>query len=300
MSTVLTEEVNLLKEKNKPFWLDIIGSGFLFASSYLALYILYDYATAVTAAHFGLEPVLFFDTIKFNNNGAWYPRSVIITFSVGSVVMLVTGVGFYAAYQSVKRSSVLFRLSFIWLSLLSFVILAQRLVGVLFAKNFQFRDLDSKGLELAIVSAYNYFKSPAEFGLAVLGVVICILASLLFVKPFLQTASSVYQIDTPEYRRLFLRHYLFGPTVVGSILITGINFPGNVVPNSIALVMLFISLSTIHFAAMRFGTLIRKLSYAKYWSITAATIYLFVALFITSLLQYGINIPDPEIHGLFK
>jgi hypothetical protein len=301
MDEFLTEESVILKQKNKPRWFLIIGSALLFASSYLLLYILYDLATAVTAAHFNLKPILFFDTISFDNNDAWYPRCVKITFTVGAFVMATTGIGFYLLYLTLKKTALALRLTFIWLSLVSFVILAQRMFGILFARSFQFRDLDSKGMELAIFTAYDYWKKGAETGLAIVGFLICLATSVLFSKPFLQTASSIYQIDTPEYRKKFVLYYIITPTLIGVGMITVFTFPKNLVPNFLFFGCLALSVLSIGLVSMRSDLLIRKQIETKSnWPLVAAAAFLIIVTLIRTVLNNGVPIPDTGIgHLLF-
>ncbi|MCF8463403.1 MAG: hypothetical protein K9G41_01075 [Flavobacteriales bacterium] len=301
MDEFLTEESVILKQKNKPSWFLIVGSALLFASSYLLLFILYDLATAVTAAHFNLKPILFFDLIAFDNNDAWYPRCVKITFTIGAIVMSITSIGFYLLYLTLKKTSLALRLTFIWLSLVSFIILAQRLFGILFARNFQFRDLDSKGMELAIFTAYDYWKKGAETGLAIIGILICLATSVLFSKPFLQTASSIYQIDTPEYRKKFVIYYIVAPALIGAGLITLFTFPKNLIPNFLFFGCFAISTISIGLFSMRSSLLIRKQPETKSnWPLVAAALFLIIVVLIRTILNNGIPIPDTGVgHLLF-
>lgn len=301
MDEFLTEESALLKQKNRPRWFLIIGSALLLASSYLFLYVLYDLATAVTAAHFGLKPILFFDTITFDNNDGWYPRCVKITFTIGAFVMAITGTGFYLLYLTLKKTALALRLTLIWLSLVSFIILAQRMFGVLFARSFQFRELDSKGLELAIFTSYDYWKKAGEIGLAMVGILLCVTTSVLFSKPFLQTARSIYQIDTPDYREKFVLYYLASPALIGAGVITLVTYPKNLVPNFLFFGCLAISVISIGLLSMRSDLLIRRQSESKnYWPLFAAAVFLAIVIFIRTGLNKGIPIPDLGIgHWLF-
>ena len=292
MDELLTEEAALLKAKNKIRWGDILGSALLFASAYLFLYILYDLATAVTAAHFGLKPTLYFDTIDFANRAGWYPRCVKITFSIGIPVMLITGIGFYFLYLWFKTSSILLRLSLLWLSLLSFVILSQRLIGAAFATEFQFSNLDSLGLEIGIVEAYYYMKTPAKAAMAMVGILVSLAVGFLYAKPFLQTATSVYQIDIPVYRKRFLWHHLIAPSLIGAMLITMFVFPKNTVPNFMSFAVLPISLLSIWFFATHSAQLIRKQSFSRFWFVFPAIIFGVIILVIKTVLKTGIFIPN--------
>lgn len=292
---LLTEEEVVLKQKNKLRWTDILGSAFLFASAYLFLYFLYDLATAVTAAHYNLKPVLYFDKIHFlNSSDEWCFRCVKVTYSIGVPVMLITGIGSYLLYLWAKTYSIMLRLALLWLSLLSFIIVSQRLVGAFVASDFQFRELDSLGLELGIVAAYFYLNPTELSGLAVLGILLALAIGILYAKPFLQTATSVYQIDIPKYRKRFLWHHLIFPSVLGGMFITLAVFPMNVVPNFMTFALLPLSLISIWFFAVRSAQLIRRQSFSKYWAIGALLVFAVIVALIHSVVQSGIPITNPN------
>jgi len=292
MDEFVTEEAVLLQQKNKLRWADILGSAFLFASAYLFLYFLYDLATAVTAAHYNLTPTLFFDNIRYDNSGnAWCFRCVKITYSIGVPVMLTTGVGFYLLSVKAKTSGILLRLALLWLSLLSFVIVSQRMIGAFMASDFQFRNLDALGLELGIVAAYFYLNTAELVAMMIFGILISLVVGILYAKPFLQTATSIYQIDIPKYRKRFLWHHLLFPPAIGCVLITLAVFPMNTVPNFMTFAVLPISLLSTWFFAVRSTQLIRRQTFTKYWPLFSMLIFLSVILFVHTVLRFGISIP---------
>jgi hypothetical protein len=293
MDEILNDEEVLLKFKNKLRWADILGSAFLFAFAYLFLYILYDLATAITAAHYFLVPTLFFDTIGFENTTAWYPRAVKITFSIGLVVMLVTGIGFYVAYLRVKTAAIPLRLMLLWLSFLSFTIISQRAIGAFFASGFPFRSLDALGLELGIVAAYFYMTTAGKVAMALLGFLLSVTIGVLYAKPLLQTATSVYQIDIPQYRQRFLWHHLILPPVIGSVIITLSIFPMNIIPNFMTFTSTSIGVLSIWFFAMRSTQLIRRQTVSKYWSVFGVLMFLLIISLVHTVLKQGIPIPYP-------
>ena len=293
MDEILTDEEVLLKFKNKLRWADILGSAFLFAFAYLFLYVLYDLATAVTAAHYNLKPTLFFDYIGFENSTAWYPRCVKITYSISIPVMFITGIIFYSAYLKFRTAAIPLRILFIWLSFLSFTIISQRLIGAFFASEFQFRSLDSLGLELGIVAAYFYMNAAARVAMALIGILLSISIGFLYAKPLLQTATSVYQIDIPQYRKRFLWHHLILPPVIGSTMITLFIFPMNIIPNLMTFITSSIGLLSIWFFAMRSTQLIRRQNVSKYWLVVGVVMFGVMITLVHTVLKTGLPIPYP-------
>lgn len=302
-----TVEIAPVEERDKKVqWAELIGSSFLFASAYLILYIFYDFVTALAAAHFGLEPVLFYDTITYENtfpNGAskWYPHCIKRVFSIGAIAMGILGIFFYGSYIALRKSYIFVRLFMLWGSLISFAILGQRLMAVPFAGNFDYRKLDSLGFELAIFTSYSYFKPSTEWAMGFLGFVLMIAIGLFYAKPFLQTAWSSKQIGSEKERYKFLRYQVILPVFFGSILVTVVVFPVNLIPNSIAFVASILCLLVMIIHAMLMGSFkIPRQKTWERWPIVPTIVFVLVIYLIkTSLTDPGIVIPDLHLYDIF-
>ncbi len=300
-------ELAPVKERKKNVqWAELIGSSFLFASAYLILYIFYDYVTALAAAHFGLEPTLFYNTIEYENtypNGEvrWYPHCIKRTFSVGAVVMGFLGVMFYGLYLALRKSYIFIRLFMLWGSLISFAILSQRMMSVPFSGNFDYRDLDSLGFELAIFTSYMYYKPSTEWAIGFLGFVLIIAIGILYAKPFLQTAWSSKQIGSEMERYKFLRFQVLLPVIIGSLIVTAVVYPTNVIPNSIAFVASLVCLLVMVIHAMLMGSFkIPRQKTWERWPIVPTIVFVLVIIAIkTVLTDPGIHVENPEIYRFF-
>jgi len=296
-----TVELEPVERDNKVQWLELIGSTFLFASAYLTLYIAFDYVTALAAAHFGLEPVLFFDTIRYENNDGWYPHCVKRVFISGSIAMAFFGVFFYILYLIFRKSYIFIRLFFLWGSLIAFAILAQRMMSVPFAGNFEYRRLDSLGFELAIFTSYMYFKPSTEWAIGFLGFLLTVGIGILYAKPFLQTAWSSKQIGSESERYKFLRYQVLLPVVFGAIVVTIVTYPVNLIPNSIAFVTCIVSLLVMVIHAMLMGSFkIPRQKTWERWPIVPTIVFVLVLVAIKTVLTTGIAIPDPQIYRIFE
>lgn len=300
-------EIAPVEERDKKVqWAELIGSSFLFASAYLILYIFYDFVTALAAAHFGLEPVLFYDTITYENtfpDGAskWYPHCIKRVFSIGAIVMGLLGIFFYGLYLALRKSYIFVRLFMLWGSLISFAILGQRLMAIPFAGNFDYRKLDSLGFELAIFTSYSYFKPSTEWAMGFLGFVLMIAIGLFYAKPFLQTAWSSKQIGSEKERYKFLRYQVILPVFFGSILVTIVVFPVNLIPNSIAFVASILCLLVMIIHAMLMGSFkIPRQKTWERWPIVPTLVFVLVIYLIkTSLTDPGIAVPDLQLYDIF-
>jgi len=295
------EELPVVERDKKVQWLELIGSSFLFASAYLLLYILYDFVTAVAAAHFGLEPVLFYDTIRYENNDGWYPHCVKRVFIIGSVAMAFLGVLFYIMYLILRKSFIFIRLFMLWGSLISFAVLAQRMISVPFAGNFEYRRLDSLGFELAIFTSYSYYKPSTEWAIGFIGFLITVGIGILYAKPFLQTAWSSKQIGSEKERLKFLRYQVMLPVIFGALAVTIVVGSTNIVPNSIAYAATLVCLLVMIVHAMLMGSFkIPRQKTWERWPIVPTIVFILVIIGIKTVLTTGIPIPNPGIYEIFE
>ncbi|MCB0754721.1 MAG: hypothetical protein H6602_07475 [Flavobacteriales bacterium] len=296
-----TEEIPVIERDKKVQWLELAGSSFLFASAYLLLYILYDFVTALAAAHFGLEPVLFYDTIRFENNDGWYPHCVKRVFVVGAIAMGFLGAFFYILYLILRKSYIFVRLFMLWGSLISFAILAQRMMSVPFAGNFEYRRLDSLGMELAIFTSYMYYKPSTEWAIGFLGFLLIIGIGILYAKPFLQTAWSSKQIGSEKERLKFLRYQVLLPVVFGALAVTAVVWDTNAIPNMISYVATLICLLVMIVHAMLMGSFkIPRQKTWERWPIVPTIVFILVIVAIKTVLTTGIVIPNPEIYRILE
>lgn len=294
-------ELKNVQRTKKIEWAELIGSSFLFASAYLLLYIFYDFVTALASAHFGLEPVLFYDTIRFENNDGWYPHCVKRVFISGAISMAVLGLVFYVLYLILRKSYIFVRLFMLWGSLISFAILAQRMIAVPFAGNFEYRRLDSLGMELAIFTSYMYYKPSTEWAVGFLGFLMTIAIGILYAKPFLQTAWSSKQIGSESERYKFLRYQVLLPVIFGGTIVTIVVFPINLIPNSISFVAVIITLLVMIIHAMLMGSFkIPRQKTWERWPIVPTIVFILVIILIKTALTTGIPIPDPGIYQFIQ
>lgn len=300
-SDTTIEELPVVEKDKKVQWLELAGSSFLFASAYLILYIFYDFATALAAAHFGMDPVLFIHTIGYGDATLWYPHSVKRTFLVGAIGIGMLGIAFYIMYLLLRKSFIFVRLFMLWGSLISFAVLSQRMMSVPFAGNFEYRLLDSLGMELAIFTSYMYYKPSTEWAIGFLGFLITILIGILYAKPFLQTAWSSKQIGSESERLKFLRYQVLLPVVFGCIIVTIVCYPENLVPNAISFLATLITLLVMIVHAMLMGSFkIPRQKTWERWPIVPTIVFIGLMIIIKTALTTGIPIPDPEIYKMFE
>lgn len=272
------------------WWVELLGSAFIFASVYLLLYITYHAATASVAAYFGLEPILFLDKISYANNNGWYPHAVKRVFVVGAILMGVLGVVFYILYAALRKTFVFVRLFMLWASIISFGLLAQRLVGVLISFNFEFRKLGEIGFELAVFGAYMYYLPTTFSMMAFTGLLLMVAVGFFVGKPFLQSAWSSLQIGDEKSRFNYLKYQVILPYFFGMILVTLIMFPYNMISNVIAFACIGLCLVFAIVRAMLLGPVVvpRQKNWER-WALVPTAMLVASILFLRVFVALGIR-----------
>ena len=266
-------------------WVELMGSTFLFAAVYLLLYVGYDFATALAAMHFDLDPILFYDRIQYLNNDGWYPHCVKRTFIVGPLLMVGVGTFSFLLYIAVRKTYIFIRLSLLWTSLISFGILGQRLISVPFDPRY----------ELGIYAAYMYFEPTTNYAIAFMGLVMMVSVGMLFARPFLQTASSSAQVANDGNRRIFFNYQVILPFLAGSVIAMLVPFPENIVPNAVAFLCCGIMLGVVTFQALTMGPVkLPKQTQWERWPIVPSVTLLLTILVYRTVLTIGMKIPDPD------
>lgn len=205
--------------------------------------------------------------------------------------MTFSGVVLYVAYLLLRKSYIFVRLFLLWGSLVSFAILAQRMIGIPFAKNFEYRLLDSLGLELAIFTSYMYYKESTEWAIAAIGVILIVLVGFIYAKPFLQTAWSSRQIGSERERLNFLKSQVVKPCLAGAFLVTVLLYPVNIIPNLITFGACVLSLSVMIIHAMLMGSFkVKRQKNWERWPIVPTVVFIVVIILIKTVLSTGIPI----------
>jgi len=267
-------------------WAEIMGSTFIFAAVYLILYVLYNFTSALAAKHFGLEPILFFDKIRYMTpSEAWYPHAVRRTFISGALLMSLIGVFSYLFYLASSKTYIFIRLFLIWTSLISFGILGQRLISIPFNSRY----------ELGIFCAYMYYETTTNYALAFMGFVLLVLVGFLYAKPFLQTASSSAQVANDGNRLQFFLFQVVVPLLAGSVISILIPFPENIVPNAVASLCCAIILTVVFIIVMTMGPVkIPKQTQWEKWPIVPLILIILTIVLYRVVLTIGMEIPDPN------
>jgi hypothetical protein len=294
MAALMAEKAASAKQVEVPrsvWWLELVGSAFIFASVYLILYLLYQIATAAAASYFGLDPVVRISGIEYRNSPGWYPHAVKRTFVVGAILMASVSLVFFATYAAFRKHFIFIRLFLLWSATISVAMVAQRLIGVLVSVNFEFRKLGELGFELSVFGAYMYYVPQTYWFMAFCGLMLLMVAGFLLGKPFLQTAWSSDLIGEEGTRFRFIINQVILPYVIGAAVVTLVTFPSNIVPNFVAFVSVGILLFFSLVRAMLLGPMpIPRQKTWERWPLVPIALLAVVVLLIKTVFSYGLPI----------
>jgi hypothetical protein len=272
-------------------WAGVAGSAFMFATVYTVLFVAYRAATAVTAAYFDLEPVLHLDRVRYLRSDLWDPHTVKRVFITGSIALAVVMLLSFILFTILRKNKVFIRLFLLWALVISTAMVSQRLIGVLFASYFQFRDLGDVGLELSVYGAYHYFDNTEFMMMALVGFLLSFTVGLVVAKPFLQTAWSQEQIGAEHTRLMFLYMQVMLPSFLGAILVVALTFPENIFPNFLAFVNIGLILLLTITRAMLLGPLqIPRQKVWEKWPIVPTVLFALTAILSLTVLKQGIRL----------
>jgi len=230
------------------------------------------------------------DHISYESGYNWYPHAVKRTFFVGAAFIGLLGIAFYIAYAVLRKTFVFVRLFLIWASVISFSMLAQRLIGVLISGNFEFRKLGEIGFELSVFGAYMYYDDATFKLMAFLGFLLLGLVGFLMGKPFLQTAWSTEQIGSETPRFNFLKYQVMLPYFVGAFFVTLVVYPNNVVSNVMAFTCVGLCLAFAMVRAMLLGSMpIPRQKDWERWALVPTILLALTFVFIKTSLSVGLR-----------
>jgi|GEM_PF-2971778 len=203
-----------LKHSNRAYWLYLLNSITLFIVAYLLVYLIYQFTVIIMASFWGLDSVLFYYDLTFNDYSPLWTRIniILITFS-GPLISLVIGILFFRLFSDKVRGNL--KLLFIWIALHGFnLFLSAWASGVSFEEGFGYVPI---WLFMNIFWKI-FFSLTFLFILGFIG--------YYSARKFLETSNSAHRVKK-ENRMKFLFFQALMPWFLGSLMILLIKMPNN-------------------------------------------------------------------------
>ena len=261
------------------FTIITINSVFLFLLAYLLMFIITQFATAISASAFNIPAIIYYNEIDFLQRGQdWTSDQVIAVFSTGPLISLLIGVLLVALYIHVADDPGLLRLLVIWMILFASInFFGELLVGAILNQGFGY------------VIMYMFIMDTGKIILTLFGFVALFSLGLLFSRLFM-FSGNIYFNDLHRYNRRkfiycqFLFPYLIGTAVIFLIKLPVINPFELSLLGSMILILIPISIKGFTVQDLYFDEEPRKIRISVYFVL--ATILLLIAFRIV----FGIGI----------
>jgi len=267
----------------------MIGSISMCAAVYLVLFYLFRSATSMSAAYFGMEPVLRLDRVVFLRGDLWFPHAVLRTYLVGTLMMFCVCLMSAALLVVVRKSMAGIRHVLVWVVVISSAMVCQRLVGAAVAEPFPFKELGALGFELNVYGTFARH-APSDRALMVfLGVVLALITAVGVARPFLTTALSQSDVSTCDRRREFVRDRLVIPAFIGTALVSMVTHPASIIPHMLCLLcMAFMAVIVTLMAGRPAAVRIARVSKVSKWPLWPMAAFAVVAVALRAVLSGGL------------
>ncbi|MCD4745393.1 MAG: hypothetical protein K8R58_03755 [Bacteroidales bacterium] len=207
---------SLKSKQPRKNYLYSINSFFLFIISYILVYMIYQFTVLISASFFGLDSILFYYDLAFNDfSPLWTRLNIIFITLSGPFISLVIGILFYNVFTKIKKITGLYKLFFLWISFHGFnFFLGAFVSGVSFDEG------------LGYVANWLYMNVFVKIFFSLIFLFILSVIGYYSTKKFLETSNSIYRIKR-EYRMNFLLNVAVIPWLAGSLFMLFVKIPNN-------------------------------------------------------------------------
>lgn len=194
----------------------IINSLASFLVAYLLIYMLYQLVVLITASFYGIDSILFYYKLDFNDHSSlWEILNIIIITLSGPANSLFLGFFFYNYLFFKAKSYPRLQLFFLWSGLLAFAhFFAAFIAGVVSMKGFGY------------VPIWLFWNDFTKFFFAIVALVVLVLIGYYSASRFLATTNNIHRIHKNN-RALFYLHQAIIPFILGFLSIYLIKIPNN-------------------------------------------------------------------------
>ena len=234
------EDENIDEEREKQlkrgYYYYTINSAALFIIAYLLVYLIYQLTVLVVASRWGLDSVLYYYDLAFNDYSPLWSRYniIVVTFS-GPFISLVIGFVFYKWVANRPKVKSFLKLFVLWIGFHGFnLFLGAFVSGVSFDEGFGY------------VANWLFLNVFWKFLLSLVFLFILGLTGYYSAQKFLETSNSAYRVRK-ENRTKFLFHQVVLPWFIGSIIIFLVKIPNNMPYETGTLVTLLVAVIPVLF-----------------------------------------------------
>ncbi len=206
-----------MNEQKRLFQIITINSTIVYVFSFLFVYFVYQFITAFLASQYNIRVIFYYDQLKFltpDNSPFWYSDSALTIFGAGPLVSIFFAFVFIMMYHRLSKDESLVKLFFLW-GALHFI---NRLIGSFVIGTIFF--LYGSNL----IADWLYLGMEIKILLVTFAIITQVVIGSYSVYPILVSANS-FKLLKPENRSQFVKHQIFYPWLIGSIILVLLYLP---------------------------------------------------------------------------
>jgi len=214
----------------------ILNSLASFLTAYLLIYMLYQLVVLITASFYGIDSILFYYKLDFNDHSSlWDILNIIIITLSGPANSLFLGFFFYNYLFFKAKSYPRLQLFFLWSGLLAFAHFFSAFIsGVITMKGFGY------------VPLWLFWNDFTKFFFAFIALVSMVLIGYYSASRFLTTTNNIHRIHKNN-RALFYLHQVIIPYLLGFLIIFLVKIPNNQAYDTLILVFSVFMFGSVFF-----------------------------------------------------
>jgi len=205
------------KDKRTPgnFITIIINSTSYFIISFLFLYLVAQFSTAIAAMQFDYTSIVYYFKLVYTiDTYDWNSDAVKLLFSLGPTISIMIGIMFLLIYINLYSNTGRFKMFFLWTFMHGVIwFFGAILAGTILDKGFGF------------VVMYAYFLDTGKLILSLMALTVILLVATFSTKWFLFSANSYFNQLTEHSRTFFTFSQIVIPVVLGTTILIGIKLP---------------------------------------------------------------------------
>lgn len=231
-----SESATAVKHPNIHYLYYAVNSVALYMVAYLIVYMIYQFTVLVTASFWGLDSVLFYYDLAFNDfSPLWYRLNIIIITLSGPLISVLIGILVYNYLVKRVKSRVWLKLFYLWIAFHGFnFFLGAFASGVSFDEGFGY------------VASWLYLNIFWKIFISLVFLFILGIIGYYATPRFLETSNSAYRIRK-ENRARFLLSQAVIPVFAGGLIIFLIRIPNNMPYDTGNLVTMLFAITPVLF-----------------------------------------------------
>lgn len=223
----------IVKEPAGNWFGRVFNSAFAFVMAYVLIQFMYNGVTWMAAKVLGIDGSFGYSIFDLNRDPKLYSQKIVLfIFLAGPLTKLIFSIFSWQMFQATRKVKNLANLFWFWAAFIGLTGFFSQLAFAVFRNNHQILDTNA-GMEtyvgLAVVAAWQDIPVTGGYFLVAFAALLCILAGLIFIRPFLSLSHSFKLANNYYGRRTLYMYIILMPFVLAAAFLLLISFPNHMI-----------------------------------------------------------------------